>query len=272
DRVRFRVAHEGASFLVVEKPSGVSTQPGKGSGGRTLLNGLFARWGGQLQNLGAARDFGLLHRLDKDASGLVLVALTKDAYDAFRAQFEARTIEKRYWAVVEGRPTKPAGVVRRPILEVQGREKTAKVSTAGLPATTAYRVLDASRTASVLECRIGSGRLHQIRVHLASLKCPILGDRRYAPPAVAQRSQRLALHAFLLEFDDPDTSQRRRIVAPWPKDLASCLREARLRPPSIGGESTGEAEPTDETSRTEGRHAAPPEGASGKAGSKGDRI
>lgn len=258
--VRFRLAHEGASYIVVDKPAGVSTQPGKGTQKTSLLNGLFDRYGPRLQNLGEARDFGLLHRLDKDASGLVLVALTIDAYHALRGQFERRSIEKRYWAVVEGRPSKPAGLIRRPILEVQGREKTAKIHPAGKPAATAYRTLDTSRTASLLECRIGPGRLHQIRVHLASIKCPILGDARYAPPAAAQASRRLALHAFLLEFDDPDPTPSGgrpggpvRVVSPWPGDLQETLRAARLRTPNSATgapESTGEGEPVDDRGRT----------------------
>lgn len=249
--VRFRVVLEGPSWLVVDKPSGVSTQPGKGNHRNALLNGLFAQHGARLQNLGEARDFGLLHRLDKDASGLVLVALTIDAYHALRAQFEARSIEKRYWALVEARPTKPAGVIRRPILEVQGREKTAKIHPTGLPAATAYRTLASSRDASLLECRIGPGRLHQIRVHLASIKCPVLGDARYAPPAAAQRSRRLALHAFLLEFADPETGESRRATSPWPADLKDALRAARLRTPRIDAESSPTSEPSDDISRTE---------------------
>jgi 23S rRNA pseudouridine1911/1915/1917 synthase len=249
--VRFRIAHEGDSFLVVDKPSGVSTQPGKGTQRNALLNGLFDRYGARLQNLGEARDFGLLHRLDKDASGLVLVALSIDAYHALREQFEKRTLEKRYWAVVDARPVKPAGLIRRPILEVRGKEKTAKIHPTGLPAATAYRTVASSRTGSLLECRIGPGRLHQIRVHLASIKCPILGDSRYSPPVVAQRSRRLALHAFLLEFDDPDTGERRRVVSPFPKDLVDALRAVHLRAPTSPTESSERPEPTDTDSRTE---------------------
>lgn len=249
--VRFRIVHGSDSFLVVDKPSGVSTQPGKGNQRNALLNGLFDRFGARLQNLGEARDFGLLHRLDKDASGLVLVALTINAYHALRSQFEGRTVEKRYWAIVDARPSKPAGVIRRPILEVNGKEKTAKIHASGLPAATAYRTLASSRDASLLECRIGPGRLHQIRVHLASIKCPILGDSRYAPLPVAQRSKRLALHAFMLEFDDPDTGARRRAVSSFPGDLSDALRSARLRAPNPPTESSEPSEPTDRDSRTE---------------------
>lgn len=249
--VRLRLVHESDSFVVVDKPFGVATQPGKGNHRSALLNGLFDRYGPRLQNLGESRDFGLLHRLDKEASGLLLVALTKDAYDNLRAQFEKRSLEKRYWALVDGRPAKLAALIRRPIMEVQGREKTARVHSSGLPAATAYRTLASSRDASLLECRIGPGRLHQIRVHLTSIKCPIIGDSRYAPLAVAQRSRRLALHAFLLEFTDPETGERRRAVSPWPNDLKDALRSARLKAPRIPPESSSTGEPTDDISRTE---------------------
>ena len=251
--VPYRLVIEANDYLVVDKPAGVSTQPGKGTLTNSLLNGVFHRFGARLQNLGESRDFGLLHRLDKDASGLVLIALTIDAYHALRGQFERRTMEKRYWALVDARPTKPAGVVRKPILEVQAREKTAKIHPAGKPAATAYRVIDSSRTASLLECRIGPGRLHQIRVHLASIKCPILGDRRYAPPIIAERARRLALHAFLLGFDDPTTGERVVATSPWPNDLRNALRAAKLKTPKADLEpnSTRLVEPTDEESRTE---------------------
>ncbi len=249
--VRLRIVHEGDSFVVVDKPFGVATQPGKGNHRSALLNGLFDRYGPRLQNLGEARDFGLLHRLDKEASGLVLVALTKDAYDHLRAQFEQRSLEKRYWALVDGRPSKPAGVIRRPIMEVQAKEKTARVHSSGLPAATAYRTLASSRDASLLECRIGPGRLHQIRVHLTSIKCPIIGDSRYAPLPVAQRSRRLALHAFLLGFIDPDTGTARKAVSPWPNDLKDALRSARLKAPRTPSESSEGGEPTDDIIRTE---------------------
>ena len=183
----------------------------------------------------------------------MLVALTIDAYHALRSQFERRTLEKRYWALVDARPTKAAGVIRRPILEVQGREKTAKIHPAGKPAATAYRVLDSSRAASLLECRIGPGRLHQIRVHLASIKCPILGDRRYAPAIIAERARRLALHAFLLGFDDPVTGGRVVATSPWPGALRAALRAANLRAPrpEPGPISSDSVEPSDEDSRTE---------------------
>src|SRR2546430_14979094 len=117
DRVTFKVRYEDDDLAVVDKPPGLVTQPGLGHERDTLLNGLFARYGPKLQNLGKARDFGLLHRLDRQASGLLLVGLRPAAYDALRKSFEERTIRKFYWAITKGRPRTESGVIKRPIIE-----------------------------------------------------------------------------------------------------------------------------------------------------------
>lgn len=245
-RVPFRVLHEDAWLVVVEKPARVATQPGLGHEGDSLLNGLFARYGPAMQNLGRGRDFGLLHRLDIDTSGLVAAALRADAYDALREAFESRRVVKRYWALVRGAPAAGAGVVRLPIEEVQGERKTARVSRSGKPAETAHRTIATGKGASLVECRLGSGRLHQIRVHLAAIGCPVLGDREYGGPDVGSMSHRLALHAFLLGLPHPETGEGLVIGSEWPADLDGATRRFGLRRPRL---------PTEEL-----RGARPPEG------------
>jgi 23S rRNA pseudouridine1911/1915/1917 synthase len=210
ERVTFKTLFEDDSVFVVIKPPGVVTQPGLGHEGDSLLNGLFARWGDRLQALGRARDFGLLHRLDRQTSGLVVGALRARVYDALREAFSKHEVRKFYWAVVRGSPKQETGVIRKPIQESAGRDagtppperrsrgdvrsrmKLARISSSGKAAVTAYRVLQAGRAASLLECRTLTGRLHQVRVHLESIGCPILGDDLYAPPAVARGAPRLA--------------------------------------------------------------------------------
>jgi 23S rRNA pseudouridine1911/1915/1917 synthase len=231
--VLFKTPYRDENVLVVDKPARLVTQPGKGHESDTLLNGLFAQFGADLQNLGRARDFGLLHRLDRQTSGLLLVALRPRAYDALREQFQKRAIRKFYWAVASKAPKKPSGVIRRPILEETDEKKTGRVSSAGKPALTAYRVLQASRIghAALIECRPVTGRLHQVRIHLESIGCPILGDDIYGPKSAMRAAPRLALHSHRLVFTHPVTGKEIDIRSPWPRDLAPLLKRLGLDRP-----------------------------------------
>jgi 23S rRNA pseudouridine1911/1915/1917 synthase len=251
ERITYRVRYEDEHLLVVGKPPGIVTAPGKGHDRTSLLNGLFAAHGPKLQNLGRERDFGLLHRLDKATSGLVVVALTRNAYDGLRAAFEARKVAKYYWAVVRDPPNKPKGVINRPIVEYEGStggesrtKKLGKVSSAGKPALTAYRILSRSTAGAVLECRAVTGRLHQVRVHLDSIGSPILGDDMYGPAGARKAAIRLALHAHRIVFDHPITGEIIDVHAPWPTDLRSLLKRLSLPRPDLAEVPT--PEPTDE--------------------------
>jgi len=243
-RVTFKIRHEDEDLLVVDKPPGLVTQPGLGHERDTLLNGLFARFGPQLQNLGRARDFGLLHRLDRQTSGLLIVGLRSRAYDALRVQFERREIRKFYWAVASRTPKKVNGVIRRPILEEADERKTARIASGGKPALTAYRVLQTTSIpaghAALLECRPVTGRLHQVRVHLESIGCPIVGDDVYAPRSASRASPRLALHAHRIIFKHPITGERIDVHSPWPKDLAAMLKKVGLTKPDLVVQSAHE--------------------------------
>lgn len=235
--VTFKVRYEDADLLVVEKRAGLTTQPGKGHQTDTLLNGLFARYGTALQNLGKARDFGLLHRLDKETSGLLVVALTARAYDALREAFEKREVRKFYWAVCAKAPSKEVGVIDLPLVETtatKGGQKLARISrAAGKPAQTAYRVLETSPTAALIEARPLTGRLHQVRVHLDAIGSPILGDDFYASRTIAQAAPRLALHAHRLVFTHPVTGATVDTTSPWPADLRRTLKRFGLHRPDV---------------------------------------
>lgn len=250
DRVTFKVLYEDADLVVVIKPPGVVTQPGLGHDHDSLLNGFFARWGDRLQALGRARDFGLLHRLDRQTSGLVLAALRPASYDALRLAFTGREVRKFYWAVIRGVPRVSSGIIRKPISESPGRDggapppegrrgtgkakkKLAWVSSGGKPAVTAYRVLQSSASASLIECRTLTGRLHQVRVHMEAINCPIMGDGLYGPPAIAAAAPRLALHAHRLVFKHPTTGVAVDINAPWPPDLRALLKKLGLNRPDL---------------------------------------
>ncbi len=259
ERVTFRVHHEDEDILVVEKPARVVSTPGVGHEHDTLLNGLFATHARRLQNLGAARDFGMLHRLDRETSGLLVVALSVRAHEAMRAAFEAREVRKFYWALTGKAPSEATGVIRRPIIEVVRRKdrytsrKLARVSSSGKPALTAYRVLASSDLGALVEARTITGRLHQVRVHLKLIGAPILGDEDYAPQAVAAAAPRLALHAHRLAFDHPVTGEPVDVRTRWPSDLKTTLRRVDLPRPDlessaddaheVGGDPVGGEDP-----------------------------
>lgn len=242
-------------MLVVDKPARLVSMPGKGHDRGSLLNGLFAKFGKDLQNLGKDRDFGMLHRLDRMTSGLLIIGLKASAYDRLREMFEERKIRKFYYAIAADAPRQASGVIRKPISEQIGmsqrREmKLAKISPSGKPAVTAYRVLSKSATASLLECRAVTGKLHQLRVHLQSIGCPIFGDDVYAPPAIAAGAARLMLHAHRLAFPHPITGDLLDMRSPMPKDMRNVARRLHidLKPLEHSKESAEEIqEPRDPT-------------------------
>jgi 23S rRNA pseudouridine1911/1915/1917 synthase len=223
--VKVPIVHEDPDLLVVDKPAGMVTQPGKGHANDSLLNGLFATHGKLLHNLGVRRDFGLLHRLDKETSGLLVVAKSPNAYDQLRRDFEERKVDKEYLAITAGIPKPLQGVVQARLKEVVvpnadgfGTVKKVVISRQGQEAISAYRVIaqvsDESRPpAALVHAKIKTGRLHQIRAHMVFLNCQVLGDTVYAPPGLPARggrdagsyphAPRLCLHAARLGFKHP---------------------------------------------------------------------
>lgn len=221
------ILHRDPAFLVVDKPAGRVVEPGAGHARDALLNGLLALEPAALGAMGEKRDWGLLHRLDRETSGCVLVALDAAAYDALRAQFESRAISKEYLAVVRGRPPRAEGDIDVPLAEV--RRGDMKVSVpgrrgAGRPARTTWRTLASSRDASLLRISIATGRLHQIRAHTALLGCPVWGDRVYRtdlPPNTSRPPRGrpeppLLLHAWRLGFEHPRSGRRVEVESPPP--------------------------------------------------------
>lgn len=238
DQVTYKVRYEDEHLLVVVKPPHVVTAPGLGHEDDSLLNGLFSVYASKLQRLGKARDFGLLHRLDRETSGLLVVGLSIEAYDAMRELFETRNMAKFYWAVTRYPPNKPAGVINRPLIEHKANRKgksmkLSKISSAGKPGVTAYRTLDHNANGALLECRAVTGRLHQLRVHLSSIGCPILGDDLYAPISMQAVAPRLALHAHRVAFNHPITKVKVDVRTPFPQDLKSLIKRLGLHNPTV---------------------------------------
>lgn len=247
-RITFGVAYEDEHVVVVEKPARVATQPGKGHLTDTLHNGLFARYGAAMQKLGKVRDFGLLHRLDKDTSGLLIVALSAPAYDKLRDDFAKRRIKKFYWAICAGEPRDVEGVIKLGIVEdpvsvttraSKPRRAHVSKSASAKPAVTAYRVVSKSEHACLIEARPVTGRLHQVRVHLEAIGCPILGDDFYGPRRVQGAANRLALHAHRLVFTHPVSGAVVDVEAGMPREMRKVMKGMRLAMPGKEGVGAG---------------------------------
>ena len=232
------IVYEDDSFVVVDKPAGLVVHPAPGHDGGTLVNALIAHCGGDWLGQGEARRNGIVHRLDKDTSGLLVAAKTPAAAANLTAQFADRTVARIYTAAVWGLPaaegTFTGAIGRSP----HDRKKMAVVATGGRSAETRYRVRQAlaGGAAAVLACRLGTGRTHQIRVHMAEAGHPLIGDpvyghrhgrrRRTLSPearAAAAAFDRQALHAATLGFHHPDTGESLHFTSALPPDLAGLI-------------------------------------------------
>jgi 23S rRNA pseudouridine1911/1915/1917 synthase len=236
-RIRLELVHEDPRIVVVNKAPGLVTEPGRSHADDTLLNALVARYGGKLLQLGERRDYGLLHRLDRQTRGCVACALDPEAYDAVRAQFEARSVHKTYLAIVKGRMRAGAQTVDRNLEEkrIPSAEGTRLVSVVvkdGKPARTDVEVLATSASHTLVACKPLSGRLHQIRVHMAYLGFPVAGDPLYAvgariSPTGKSDDRTLGLHAWRLAFDHP-SGDRVDATAPPSRKFLELAREVGL--------------------------------------------
>lgn len=221
--VPFGILYEDRDVIVVDKPPGVVVHPGARNQGGTLAAGLLHRFP-DLGRVGPPGRAGLVHRLDKDTSGALLVARSREAFERLGRALRAREVERVYLALVEGLMSAPTGTVEAPIGRDPVHPTKRAVVHGGKPARTHYRVVEqlADQGLSLLEVRLETGRTHQIRVHLASISHPLVGDRTYGTmrPEVA----RVFLHAALLGFDHPRTGERIEVASPLPNDLSTALQ------------------------------------------------
>jgi 23S rRNA pseudouridine1911/1915/1917 synthase len=188
--------------------------------------GALAAAGFRISTSGAAERQGIVHRLDVGTSGAMVVAKSERAYTALKRAFKERTVDKVYWAVVQGHPDPSEGTVDAPIDRHPTHDHRWAVVAGGKPSITHYRVLEAFPHASLLEIHLETGRTHQIRVHMSALRHPCVGDRTYgADPTLAARLglERQWLHARELAFDHPATGERLRVISEPPADLAHAL-------------------------------------------------
>ena len=232
--IALTVLHEDEDLIVIDKPPGLVVHPAAGNPDRTLVNALIAHCGASLSGIGGERRPGIVHRLDKDTSGVMVAAKTDAAHQALSVQFADHSIDRAYTALVWGLPTPPRGTIEGRIGRSRSnRKKMAVLATGGKSARTHYAVQRAAGTlASLVECRLETGRTHQIRVHLAHLGHPVVGDPVYGRGAAGRLAKadplrrapvlafaRQALHAHLLGFDHPHTGTRVRFTAAIPQDM-----------------------------------------------------
>jgi 23S rRNA pseudouridine1911/1915/1917 synthase len=212
-------------FVVVDKPVGVAAHPSPGWVGPTVVGGLAAA-GYRISTSGAQERAGIVHRLDVGTSGAMVVAKSEHAYTVLKQAFRDRTVEKVYHAVVQGLPDPVQGTVDAPIGRHPGHDYKFAVLSGGKPSITHYEVIEAFRSASLLEVHLETGRTHQIRVHFSALRHPCAGDLTYgADPVLAARLglRRQWLHAVGLGFEHPGTGAPVRFESPYPADLQTAL-------------------------------------------------
>ncbi len=236
--IPFAILHEDADLIVLDKPAGLVVHPAPGNQDGTLVNALLAHCGDTLPGIGGERRPGIVHRLDKDTSGVMVVAKTELAMTALAAAFASRDLDRHYLALCWGLPTPGKGDIEGAIgRDPRDRKRMAIVGRGGKAALTHYRVIDTWGAAvSMVECRLATGRTHQIRVHLSARGHPIVGDPVYLRrvPALArtlaepQRSSlldfpRQALHAASLGFRHPRSGEQLLFTVPPPDDFAALV-------------------------------------------------
>jgi len=223
ESIDFEVVFEDDSVIVVSKPSGLIVHPGSGIANGTLVNGLAAQFP-DLREIGDPTRLGLVHRLDKGTSGLLIVARTPEALDNLKFQMQERHVHRQYFAIVAGHVESNKGVVDAPLGRDPKNPLKRAVINSGKYARTHYEIdqkYESPFKVSMLNCRLETGRTHQIRVHLAAIGHPVLGDELYGGRTSFNIENRLALHAQMLTFLHPKTKNLMNFESPLPAELTS---------------------------------------------------
>lgn len=226
------VVHVDDEILVVDKPVGVAAHPSPGWTGPTVTGGM-AAMGYRLATGGAEERHGIVHRLDAGTTGLMVLARSEAAYTWLKRAFKERTVDKGYHALVQGHPDPSTGTVDAPIDRNPTHDWRFAVVAGGRPSVTHYSTIEAFPAASLLDITLETGRTHQIRVHMAALRHPCVGDAVYgADPKLAARLglSRQWLHAVRLGFAHPGTGAQVSFVSPYPADLAAALEKLADQP------------------------------------------
>ena len=231
--IPLKVVFEDEHLLVLDKPAGLVVHPAAGNLDGTLVNALLHHCGGSLSGIGGVARPGIVHRIDKDTSGLLVVAKSDVAHEGLAKQFAAHSIDRRYLAIVNGVPGSAQGKIDAPLARsAANRKKIAIVEgSRGKRAVTHWRRLQPLRDAALVECRLETGRTHQVRVHMASIGHPLVGDPVYGRAGKTHgkllkelQFYRQALHAAELGFTHPVTKHRLSFSSPMPPDMQELKR------------------------------------------------
>lgn len=222
------IVFENEDIMLINKPAGMVVHPSAGHASGTLVHAALAH-APDIMGVGGEKRPGVVHRLDKDTSGLILLAKNDTAQNELQAQFKKREVGKTYLALVDGGPPTPAGRIEAPIGRDPGHRKKMKVLSPGKgrEAISIFHVLESFPRHTLLEVNPKTGRTHQIRVHLAFLGCPVVGDRDYGQRKPTLPVDRMFLHAAALTFTLPGDDQARSFEAPLPSDLKMVLDQLR---------------------------------------------
>lgn len=231
--IALEIVYEDDHLVIVDKPAGMVVHPAAGNFDGTLVNALLHHCAGRLSSIGGVARPGIVHRIDKDTSGLLVVAKTDVAHEGLSAQFARHSIDRRYQAIVAGVPIPASGTVDAPLARSSAnRQKMAIVAEGrGKRAVTHFRLVTPLREAALIECRLETGRTHQVRVHMTSIGHPLLGDPVYGRTRTVHRDvlnqldfKRQALHAAVLGFVHPVSKENLSFKSAVPSDMQELFR------------------------------------------------
>ncbi|MGI4732131.1 MAG: RluA family pseudouridine synthase [Janthinobacterium lividum] len=229
------IVFEDDHLLIVDKQAGLVVHPAAGNLDGTLVNALLHHCAGRLSGIGGVARPGIVHRIDKDTSGLMVAAKTDRAHEGLARQFHDHSIDRRYWAITSGVPVPGAGTVDAPLARSPRDRKKVAIVPDGKRAVTHYAMTQRLHEAALVECRLETGRTHQVRVHMGSLGHPLLGDPVYGRTRSAHRAllatlgfHRQALHAARLGFTHPVTGEDMTFDSDLPADMQALFRQLRV--------------------------------------------
>ena len=229
EEIPLEIVYEDDDLMVINKPRGMVVHPAPGHTSGTLVNAVLSHAGESLSSINGVLRPGIVHRIDKDTSGLILVCKNDFSHKALAKQLEEHSITRRYHAICSGRLKEEQGTVSAPIgRDEKNRKQQAINYKHGKDAITHYRLLENLQNASLLECRLETGRTHQIRVHMKSIGHPLLGDPLYGPKKNLYAIKGQALHAMVLGFVHPRSEEYMEFSADYPEDFQKLLNKLRM--------------------------------------------